>query len=150
MNYNLRTAMGNVVSAMKKISEATEPDQICKVMDDFESLFSEEEIRSNVIENRMSLTTTNVTPESQVSELLDSIVHEHNLQLSADIQQAISEAAMAAATASASTTIDQTLSQRRREATATDLQASAFSTSRASGTPSAPPAARMQLREQLQ
>lgn len=84
----LNKTMSKTVVGMDKVLKTMDVEKIGKVMDKFESNFEDLDVRSAYMTNAMDSTTAGVTPESEVSELIQMVADEHGLQVAGELDDA--------------------------------------------------------------
>ncbi|GBG28184.1 Charged multivesicular body protein 1 [Hondaea fermentalgiana] len=84
----LSKTMTKTVAGMDKTLKSMDVEKIGKVMDKFEANFEDLDVRSAYMTEAMDSTTAGVTPESEVSELIQMVADEHGLQVAGDLDDA--------------------------------------------------------------
>mmetsp|Transcript_17224 Transcript_17224/g.27825 ORF Transcript_17224/g.27825 Transcript_17224/m.27825 type:complete len:205 (-) Transcript_17224:40-654(-) len=88
----LTKTMGKTVKGMDKTLKSMDVEKIGKVMDKFESNFEDLDVRTAYMDNAIDSTTAGVTPESEVTELIQMVADEHGLALSGQLDEAPTKA----------------------------------------------------------
>ncbi len=78
---NLTNSIGSVVSSMEKAMQSMNLEQMSKIMDKFEGVFEDMDVRTSYMESGMDRTTTLMTPQDQVDELVQQVADENGLEL---------------------------------------------------------------------
>ncbi|KAJ3410327.1 hypothetical protein HDV05_003881 [Chytridiales sp. JEL 0842] len=73
--------MANVVRGMEKALGSMNLEQISLVMDKFESQFEDLDVQTSVLESSIAQTTSTLTPESQIEELMAKVAEENGLEV---------------------------------------------------------------------
>lgn len=64
--------------------------QMSQIMDKFETVFEDMDVRTSYMENGMDRTTTLMTPQDQVDELIHQVADENGLELQMSMPGAVS------------------------------------------------------------
>ena len=73
--------IGNVSKSLDKAMSSMDLEKISKIMEKFESQFTDLDVKANVLEDTMSSATTLTTPQVQVDSLIKQVAEENGLEI---------------------------------------------------------------------
>lgn len=84
----LTKTMGGVVKGLEGALKSMNVEKISKTMDKFEQQFEDLDVRSAYMEGAMDQTTGSMTPENEVSTLIQMVADENGLEVAGQLDAA--------------------------------------------------------------
>lgn len=85
------SSMTSVVKNMDKALESMNLEKISQVMDEFERQFEDLDVQSQFTEQAIAQSSSIATPDDQVTELMQQVADEHQLQLTQEMMPSTSK-----------------------------------------------------------
>jgi charged multivesicular body protein 1 len=74
-------SMGQMVKGMDKVLQGMNPDQISRLMDDFEQQFETMDVTADYMQNAIGQSVSTSTPDAEVTTLMSKVADEHGLDV---------------------------------------------------------------------